>query len=151
MAQELWGSCTDRYRRLLWRQVQLQFTIAAAILDGELTYDTFTDEKVNAPAIQAMMKRVVLAEDPLCAKLPARIAAADRSQKLTIHLKDGREVSDSIEATTNTLRGHQVDIKFEANASQVLPSDQAKKALELLHNLKNLSDVTEMMDSVTLN
>jgi len=129
----------------------IQFNIAAALVDGELTYDTFTDEKVNEPAIQAMMKRVTLRDDPAIAKLPARVAGAHRGQRLTIRLKDGREVSDSVEATTNTLRGHQVDVKFEANASRLLPRDQAKKALDLLRNLRNLPDVTEVMDAVTLN
>ena len=128
----------------------LQYNIAAAAVDGEVTFETFTEDKVNDPAIQAMMKRVTLTEDPMRANLPARIAAADRSQTVTIRLNDGREVSDTIEATTNSLRGHQVDIKFEANAGQVLPTAQAKKALELLRNLKDVPNVTEVMDSVTL-
>ena len=41
-----------------------------------------------------------------------------------------------------------MDVKFEANAVQVLPSDQAKKALGLLRNLKNIKDVAEVMDAV---
>ncbi len=130
----------------------LQFNIAAAIVDGGLTYDTFTDEKVNDPAIQAMMKRVTLSEDPMKAGLPARLlTAGERDQTMVIRLKDGREVRDSLDKIANSLRGHQVDVKFEANARQVLPSDQAKKALGLLRNLKNIKDVSEVMDAVAFN
>ncbi len=128
----------------------LQYNIAAAIVDGEITYETFGEEKVKDPAIQAVMKKVTLREDPKRAKLPARVARADQSQTITIHLRDGRVASDTLQETTNTLRGHQVDVKFEANARRTLSATQAKRALGVLHNFKNLADVTEAMDAVTL-
>ena len=129
----------------------LYFTIAAAIVDGELTYDSFTDGRVNAPEIQGMMRRVTLTRDPARGGLPERLDYADKSEEIVIHLKDGRTLRNRASSITNTLRGHQVDIKFEANASRTLPRDQVQRALELFGNLEELSDVSQAMESVTLN
>ena len=104
----------------------LYFTIAAAIVDGELTYDSFADRRVTASEIQGTMRKVTLAQDPASVGLPQHLAYPDMSQKVIIHLKDGRTVRNKASATTNTLRGHQVDIKFEANASRVLPRERCK-------------------------
>lgn len=128
----------------------LQFNIAAALVDGTVNYETFTDEKINQPAIRDMMARVHLGEDPMVSHLPARIRGAHQEQKVVVTLKDGRQLTNEIEHATNTLRGHQVDIKFEANASHVLPSAQAKQALAAFRDLKKVKDVAEVMKTVAL-
>ena len=128
----------------------LQFNIAAALVDRDVNYQTFTDAKINSAPIRDMMARVHLSEDPMVAPLPARIRSAHQDQKVVVTLKDGRQLTEEIEHATNTLRGHQVDIKFEANASQVLPSAQAKQALNAFRDLKKVKDVAEIMPLVAL-
>ncbi|MBI4311140.1 MAG: MmgE/PrpD family protein [Chloroflexi bacterium] len=126
----------------------LQFNIAAALVDGKVTYETFTDEKINSAPIRDMMARVHLGEDPMVERLPARIRGAHQEQKVVVTLKDGRQLTNQIEHATNTLKGHQVDIKFEANAAHVLPSAQAKQALAAFRDLKKVKDVAEIMPTV---
>lgn len=128
----------------------LYFTIAAAIVDGGLTYESFTGGKINAPQIQGMMRKVTLTQDPTRGGLPKRLAYADKSEQIVIHLKDGRTLRNRVSSITNTLRGHQLDIKFEANASRTLPRGHAQQALGLFRNLENLPDVSKAMESVTL-
>ncbi|MBI4201582.1 MAG: MmgE/PrpD family protein [Chloroflexi bacterium] len=128
----------------------LQFNIACALVDGTVTYEAFSDEKINSAPIRDMMARVHLSQDPKVARMPARIAGAHQDQKVVVTLKDGRQLENEIEHATNTLRGHQVDIKFEANASHILPSTQAKQALEAFRDLKKVKDVAGIMPTVAL-
>ena len=128
----------------------LQFNIAAAVVDGAMSYDTFTDEKVNSPEIRDMMSRVELKDDIMTKDLPGRIHSQHRDQTVVINMKDGRSVSDTIETATNTLVGHEIDVKFEANASKVLPSEKVERALSLLKDLKNVKDISEVLDAVTV-
>ena len=130
-------------------KASLQFIIAAAVVQGNITHDTFTEENVKSTPIQQMMARITLSKNPARATPAASITGVDRSQRVTIRLNDGNEVTDAIERITNTLEGQQVDAKFEANACRLLPGEQAKRALGLLRNLKKVPDVTEIMDSVT--
>ena len=44
----------------------LPYAIAAGIIDGEYTLQTFTDEAVNRPAVREMMRRVRTFEDAAC-------------------------------------------------------------------------------------
>ncbi|MDR1386328.1 MAG: MmgE/PrpD family protein [Propionibacteriaceae bacterium] len=41
-----------------------EYAVAAALLDGQVTLDTFTDRAVNRPAAQALLRKVVLRESP---------------------------------------------------------------------------------------
>ena len=129
-------------------KASLQFIIAATIVQKDITLDTFTEENLNNPALQQMMARVTLSENPPKATAPRSINSVDRSQRMTIHLNDGRERTAAIEGITDTLEGHQVDENFEANASRILPEGQVRTALALLRGLKKVPDVTELMNSI---
>ena len=128
----------------------LQYTIAAAIVDGDIAYDSFSDQRVNASETRSMMEKVTVAQTPLRAGMPERLAYADKSEEITIHLKDGRTVSSKVGGITNTLRGNEVDLKFEANAGRVLPKERVWLALEIFHAMENVSDVNKAMESVAL-
>ena len=67
-----------------------------------------------------MMSRVELKDDIMTKDLPGRIHSQHKDQTVIINMKDGRSVSDTIETAVNTLLGHEIDVKFEANASKVV-------------------------------
>src|SRR5690606_28026952 len=55
----------------------LEYVVAAALLDGEITLGSFTDEAVNRPEIRALMPLLDAKEDPRCR--PEDPTAADSS------------------------------------------------------------------------
>ena len=44
----------------------MEYTVAAALIDGQITLDSFTDDQVQRPAIRSLMDRIKVAEDPRC-------------------------------------------------------------------------------------
>jgi aconitate decarboxylase len=42
----------------------LQYTLAAALLDGRVAIDTFTEERLHAPDMQALLGKITLRQDP---------------------------------------------------------------------------------------
>jgi len=83
----------DRPTTGLEAKFSMQFAVAAALLDGEVTLRTFDDERVRRPEIQRFLPRVTAEEDDG----PAFPRWAD----LTLHLADGR----CLNRRTHVLRG----------------------------------------------
>jgi 2-methylcitrate dehydratase PrpD len=54
----------DRPRTGLEGKFSMPYTVAAALLDGGLQLDTFTDEAVHRPEVTQLMERVTALEDP---------------------------------------------------------------------------------------
>jgi aconitate decarboxylase len=65
----------------------LQFTFAAALLDGKVEMKTFTDRRLQDPALQAILGKITLEMNPdIPSEFDGRIVEA------TVVLNDGREV-----------------------------------------------------------
>ncbi len=66
-----------------------QFTVATMLLYGGVRLAAFEPERITDPDIRALMPKITVAIDPDCAAaFPSR-----RSARVTITLKDGRQVS----------------------------------------------------------
>ncbi|MDB5414429.1 MAG: MmgE/PrpD family protein [Rubritepida sp.] len=66
----------------------VQFTVASIMLYGGVRLDAFAPERLVDPAIRAIMPRITVSEDAECeAAFPGA-----RSAKVTIKLRDGREL-----------------------------------------------------------
>jgi 2-methylcitrate dehydratase len=44
----------------------MEYTVAAALVDGQITLDSFADDQVQRPGIRSLMDRIKVAEDPRC-------------------------------------------------------------------------------------
>lgn len=79
----------------------VEYVTAAALLDGQITLETFSDDMVNRPAIRALMARVDAREDPRCR--PEDPGAVDSSagtggfHEVTLRTRDGRELSTRVD------------------------------------------------------
>ena len=126
----------------------VQYTTLAALLDGEIGPDTFTNERVNAPDVAAMLP-----------KMHFQVDATIPFDKVTMHvtvsirLKDGREVSKRVDRLLgwpgkagNPLTRDQRLRKFFSCARRVLAREEATRILELVERLETLPDVVEIMD-----
>ena len=73
-----------------------QYTLASALLDGKVGIHTFTDERLHAPDMQALLPKIALRMDP---SIPARFETMHVD--LSVTLADGR----TLETRCNGPRG----------------------------------------------
>ncbi|MCB1547798.1 MAG: MmgE/PrpD family protein [Hyphomicrobiaceae bacterium] len=74
----------------------LQYTLAAALLDGKVRIHTFTDERLAAPDMQALLAKIELIKDP---SIPARF------EEMHIDVKVELEDGTIVETRCNGPRG----------------------------------------------
>jgi 2-methylcitrate dehydratase PrpD len=122
----------------------LPYIAARAIIDGQLTVDTFTDEAVQDEQVLALASRVTMAHDP---SLETTIPGS-RPAVVRVMLEDG----DVLEKRVDFARGGaQVPLstadlraKFTSNARRVLSDSATSELLSLLDELEHVSTVREI-------
>ena len=124
----------------------VQYTTLVALLDGEVTVESFTNERLNSPDVQALLPKVELQFDDT---IPF--------DKLKMHVivnvwrKDGTQLSERVDKLLgwqNPLTREQRLHKFFGCTRRVLSEKGANRVLELVEGLENLSDVREIMDII---
>ena len=126
----------------------LRYNIAAAIIDGKVDLETFTDKRAEQGDLQAFMPRVRLVRNPDVALRRAHIADGNPEARLRIQMRDGR-VHDVVLGPAMHLTGDAVVDKFRANAGFVLDREHVGRSIQLVERLETLADLTELMDAVT--
>jgi aconitate decarboxylase len=125
----------------------IQYTTLLALLDGEVTVDSFTDERLRAPDVAALLPRTVLTFDDSIPFDKVKMHVV-----VNVRLKDGRALSKRVDKllgwprTGKPLTRDQRHHKFDACTRRVLDEAGARRMLELVERLETLSDVTEIMD-----
>jgi aconitate decarboxylase len=123
----------------------VQYATLIALLDGEITIDSFTNERRFSSDVEALLPRVKLTVDDA---IPPDF---DQMHSIvTVELKDGRRVSKRIDKLSgwvgSPLTREQRLTKFFGCARRRLVDAQAQRLLELVERLDSLADVCEIMD-----
>lgn len=125
----------------------VQYTTAVALLDGEVTIDSFTNERRFAADVEALLPRVTLEMDPA---IPNDFDAMHTV--VTVTLRDGRQLSQRVDKLSgwlgSPLTREQRLKKFHTCARRVLSRAAADRVVELVEQLDTLRDVREIMDIV---
>jgi 2-methylcitrate dehydratase PrpD len=127
----------------------LAYNISAAIIDGKVDYETFTDKRAAKGDLQAFMKKVKLVRSDDVALRRKHIADANHDARLRITMKDGT-VHDFLMKTAMHLTGDAVLDKFRLNTEGVLGKERAAAAIDIVQRLESVKDVAEVLDTVTL-
>ena len=122
----------------------VQYTTAAALLDGVVTVESFTNERRFAPDMIAFLPRVRLRMDPA---IPADFATMH--VELSVRLDDGRILTRH-QAELSGYPGQPLSraervAKFEACARRVIHTDRATSALALVDTLEKQPNVRALM------
>ena len=125
----------------------VQYTTAIALLDGEITVDSFTNERRFAADVAALLARVRLRFDR---SIPNDF---DRMHVLVrIEMKDGRVLDKRVDRLTGwcgvPLERDERLRKFYTCALRVLERPAAERLLERVDRLEQLADVAEICDIV---
>ncbi len=114
--------------------------LGAAILKGKVWVDSFSDESVLDPDYREARKRVeviVHSEWP-----PGRI---DARTPVTIKLKNGGVFSKEINAPREPTHDELLN-RYREGADGILGRDQTEKTIDMLVNLEQVKDISEVMN-----
>jgi len=132
-------------RTELQAKFSMEFCMAILLLERKAGLPEFTDEVVNRPDVQAMIKKVDFGVHP-----DAEAAGYDKMTTIIeIALKDGRRISGRADfgkgSPANPMSYEEVADKFrECAAFSRWPRDRAERVIELVRGLEDLRDVREL-------
>lgn len=123
----------------------ITYTVAAALLDGRVDIDTFTDERHADPGLQDLIPRIEITLNP-------DVRAMDFSQawsRVTVTLDDGRILTARVDRPLgiwdNPLPWDGWVAKYRDCALRAIPEEQVEDLLDLVSRLEELNDVAGLM------
>lgn len=124
-----------------------QFNACTALLDGEVTVQSFTPAAMNRPDLHALLSRVRL-EHPN--DNPANFNRMYGEVQLTL------VGGDTVKGRCNTFYGHwrnplsndSLRKKFRSNAEVVLPSEKVERLIEVVEDLDRLRDCRNLLSQL---
>ncbi len=125
----------------------LPYCVAALILDGKLTNDQFTLERINAPDIKEMIHKVkVVAEPRYEAMFPEKKPAG-----AVIKTKDGQEFEAEVDFPKgdyrNPLTDEQITFKFDSMVLDKISREKRDRIVEMIWRLEEVENVQELMQA----
>ena len=125
----------------------VQYATTIALLDGQITIDSFDDKRRFAPDAVDLLSRTTLQFDDTIPRDFDRMHCV-----VSVTMNDGRTLEKRIEKLTgwvgNPLSLEQRMRKFNACAQRVLSADNAERVVSLVNRLDTLDDVRTIMDIV---
>jgi len=126
--------------------LSLPYVIAAAVVDGNVLPESFSDEKLKDPRIREALPKFKVVADPEVDELFPRIKRA----RVTITTTDGQ----SYTVQTDVARGDPPDpmsdedivAEFRANARGVISCERMDEVIEATWRLDSLADTREYME-----
>lgn len=128
-------------------RLSVPYCVAAALVEGEITHQQFSPEKIKNTEIQRVLGVTEIIADPELSKLyPDKFPA-----HVVVTLKNGTK----LEAThyypkgdpDNPLTPEELENKFRKNASGFLSASEVDQLLDQINHLENLnvSDITSLL------
>ena len=127
-----------------------KYNVAAALVDGEISIDTFSDEKIADPVIAQAMDKVTTR---VMSKWEESGGEVFKGLPVRITLKDGRtfeHITDRdmiLGGAKNPWGFDSIKGKFEVNAGLALPQDQVSETIETWSDIGEVTDLSETIKS----
>lgn len=124
--------------------INLQYLLAVALLDGTITYETtLSYERMNDPAIQALKNLVQLVHEPKFDDPRLK-----RQAIVEVVTRKGDQWSEQVENVRGTpgnpMTRNEVEEKFLDLASPILGKERAKKLAEKIWNLEKIGNMRKV-------
>lgn len=137
-----------RRPRSAWHgRISLQHTVAEALVRGRMGKDAYALSSLTDPVINALADKVVHGVDPL--------ADADISRSravVSIILKNGKELAHTIDdmpgTSRNPVKASAYIAKFQANVSDVIPTDLAEEIVDEVLTLEKMNDIKPLLEKI---
>lgn len=122
----------------------LPFLAAVALVDGEVTIDSYRPERLLDPALRPLMQRIEIREDPEI----RRLGGGRQPFEIRIKMQDGRELHADGEFPhgdwTRPASDAEIDAKFDALTQQTLPPERRSQILASARCLAQMQDLNEL-------
>ena len=137
----------------------LPYQLAAGVLDGEYSLASFTDEAVARPAIEALLGKIAVKEDPRCGGEHAASLAKPAGERgfveVEAHTIDGRSEVVRVDVAPGhpkqPLDWAEIRRKFmDCAAHGGIDAARGGRAFDVLAALENCGDVAEVVELLTL-
>jgi aconitate decarboxylase len=125
-------------------QMNMQYCIAALVVEGEVFVDQFVEEKIARPDLLALVSRVRVEVDAEINALPPHYRTSD----VELVTRDGK----SFRARRDFFRGHarnlpswqDIEDKFRLLAGRVLPASQVNEIVDFVAHLEDSANVADL-------
>ncbi len=136
--------CNYDPQTLLAARLSVPFCIALAAVDGEVTLNNFTAERLHDSKIRELMKKITIEGDPeLNALYPEKLPA-----KVAITTNDGSVFAQHEYypkgSSKNPLTRREFEDKFMSLATISLPESQARHIIDSISRLESLESITKL-------
>jgi len=123
----------------------LPYVVAAAVADGNVLPDSFSDEKLKDPRIWDLLGKIKVVADP---EIDAMFPGVKRA-RVSITSKTGNTFTAQVDhakgSPQNPMSDDEVISKFRANAGDVLNKEQQDQVIDLTWRFDELEDIGEYM------
>jgi 2-methylcitrate dehydratase PrpD len=127
----------------------MEYSMAAALLDRQISLSTYTDEMVARPRAQELLTRVTYAHEP--DEAPGDVSL---KQTVTIKLRDGTRFSRTVDFAKghpqNPMSWDELVEKFRGCAEPHLGRARADRIVDLVMRLETVKDMRELGDALDL-
>jgi len=136
----------DRPQTGLEGKFSMPFCVAAALVYGEVTLETFQTQQIQNARVQELLPRITMRPNPALGKNAPALTQAI----LTMRLRNGQVLTRE----ANGARGYpdrpaspqDLDKKFISCGLRALRREQLEAALACLHRFETLSDVRQLTE-----
>ena len=125
-----------------------KYNVAAALVDGEVNIDTFTQDKIDDPTMGDVMDKV---RTRVMAKSEELLTNSEDGLKVKITLKDGRVLehttgrADILGSQKNPWGFDSIRAKFEENVALVLQNDDVNRAVQAWSDIPEVTNVADLV------
>ena len=126
----------------------LEFVVAIALIDSEVTLKQFTEEKVKDAAVQELIGKIKYAHPP-----EMGTGLTNLRGELVIKLQNGEVYSRRVDIAKgkpdNPLSMGEMKNKYRDCARSSLSPEDVQRSLDLISRLDSINDIAELMDILT--
>jgi 2-methylcitrate dehydratase len=123
----------------------LPYVIAAAVADGNVLPDSFSDEKLKDPRIWDLLGKIKVVADP---EIDAMFPGVKRA-RVSITTNSGEthtaQVDHAKGSPQNPMNDDEIVSKFQANAGDILSKEQQDQVIDHTWRFDELEDIGEYM------
>ncbi len=130
-------------------QFSMGFCIAVALVDRKVGLRQFTDEKVNDPRVQSLMRKFHLY---IRLDLKGVESSSSNACTLKVRMRSGEEYTKSVDknkgSAQNPLSKKEQVNKFRDCARSVLSESQMDQCLDLIEHMEELKKISQLTDII---
>ncbi|KAJ7404777.1 Cis-aconitate decarboxylase [Willisornis vidua] len=116
-----------------------QFVACSALLDGSMSVQSFTSEKIHRPALQELLRKTQLEHPP-----DNTPSFESLYCEVSVTLRDGNTIGDRCDTFyghwRKPLKKEDLEKKFQSNALSVLPAEATEGIIQTVYNLEKVDD-----------